>query len=225
MRNWHLILILLLMVNSWACGTESACQPDPRRLVQAAIASGQRRVVIPAGIYRLSPEPEASVHLAIRKARNLEIIADGVTFVCTRRTRALQLDQCENLTLQGLTIDYDPLTFTQGRVIAIAKDKGWIDVKVDAGYPRMLYTRIVVYDPKTRFQKRYVTVFPRICSSFSANFIPGWLVWGIAADKLNTSGYGRGQRRSVRIVRVSQVSAMSTIPQRAGGLDTCDTRL
>lgn len=132
-------------------GTQT--QGDLRALIQNAVVTRQSRLVIPPGVYRVSPQGNASVLIWISKARNLEIIADGVTMVCTRRMRAIQFDQCENVTLRGLTFDYDPLTFTQGKVVALAEDKGWFDVKLDAGYPQYLASRIVVCDPKTRFHK------------------------------------------------------------------------
>ena len=149
-------LILLLVGLCAVCGARSGSAADLRGLIRIAVANKQRRVVIPPGVYRMAPEAGSQVHLSISKARPLVSLRRGVTMVCTRRTRALQFDECENVTLQGLTIDYDPLTFTQGRVIGVGEDKSWIDVKVDAGYPRALYTRIEVYDPKTRFHKRYV---------------------------------------------------------------------
>lgn len=131
-----------------------ASQPELQALIGSAISAGQPRVVIPPGVYRVAPEAGSKTHLSVRAARNLEIVADGVTMICTRRTRAVMFDHCENVTLRGLTVDYDPLPFTQGRVIAVAEDQGWIDVKLDAGYPAQPYARLEVCDPRTHFRKR-----------------------------------------------------------------------
>ncbi|RYX84486.1 hypothetical protein EON83_10220 [bacterium] len=132
---------------------QAQTQGDLRALIGDAVKSGQARVVIPRGVYRVSPVGNAGALITISKARNLEIVADGVTMVCTKRMRAIQINQSENLTLRGLTVDYDPLTFTQGKVVKIAEDKGWMDVKIDAGYPQIAFDRIVICDPKTRFHK------------------------------------------------------------------------
>jgi len=121
--------------------------------IETAIKTKQRRLVIPAGTYRLAPPDHGPVHLVVDGAEDLELVADGVTFVCTRRTRAINLRACRNVTLRGLTIDYDPLTFTQGRVITVAEDKSWIDIRIDAGYPRMPWKRIDLIDPRTRYRK------------------------------------------------------------------------
>lgn len=122
--------------------------PDFRPLLQDAVHKGLPKVVIPPGTYHLPPGIE------VRDARNLTIIADGVTLVCTKLSRALSFSHCANVTLRGLTVDYDPLPFTQGEVTAIAPDLGSIDITLDAGYPREPYSRIDLCDPKTRYRKR-----------------------------------------------------------------------
>jgi hypothetical protein len=43
---------------------------------------------------------------------------------------------CTNVTLRGLAVDYDPLPFTQGKIIALATDKSWIEFEVAKGYPK-----------------------------------------------------------------------------------------
>jgi hypothetical protein len=126
---------------------------DLRQLIAQAASSGARQVLIPPGVYRGAPADGEKVHLTLRGVHDLDIMATGVTMACTRRTRAIAFDACRNVTLVGLTIDYDPLTFTQGRVVAAAPDDAWIDVKLDAGYPRQPWSRIDVVDPATRFRK------------------------------------------------------------------------
>jgi len=149
--TFALMALLCLSLPVLAAAAEP--KADIRALIKNAVAQGQARLVIPPGVYRIGPEENEGVIIMVRKARNLEIVADGVIMVCTKRMRALMFEQCENVTLRGLTLDYDPLTFTQGKVAAIAEDKGWLDVKIDEGYPHIRFDRIVVCDPKTRFHK------------------------------------------------------------------------
>lgn len=148
-----LAVVALLSITMPTQAAAPKSQPDLRALITNAVKSGQPRLVIPPGVYRIGPQRDEGSIIHIRNARNLEIIADGVTMVCTKRMRAIMLEESENVTLRGLTLDYDPLTFTQGKVVAMAEDKGWLDVKIDAGYPHILYDRIVICDPKTRFHK------------------------------------------------------------------------
>lgn len=111
-------------------------------------------MTIPPGVYRMAPTADDRIIIAIRRAHDLAIVADGVTIVCTRGTRALEFAGCSNVTLRGLTLIYDPPNFTQGRVEAVAPDLGWIDVRIDHGYPREAWSRVDVFDPATRHRRR-----------------------------------------------------------------------
>ena len=52
-------------------------------------------------------------------------------------------------------MDYDPLPFTQGKIIAIAPDKSSMDFEVAAGYPEnTLVERVQIYDPATSELRR-----------------------------------------------------------------------
>ncbi|MEK7949122.1 right-handed parallel beta-helix repeat-containing protein [Luteolibacter soli] len=127
---------------------------DFRPMVTEAITKGEKKIVIPAGTYRLAPVGGEKCVWSLHDLKDLEIIADGVTLISTKLTRALAIDACSGVTLRGLTVDYDPLPFTQGTVTAVAEDKSWIDVKLHAGYPRQPYSRIDVVDPATRYRKK-----------------------------------------------------------------------
>lgn len=155
MRQFFFRFVLTLLLFP-ACTTkaQTTAPPDFRPLVRAALQRGEKRITIAPGTYRLAPEAGQSVVWTLQKLRDVEIIADNVTLICTKLTRALEIRACQNLTLQGLTIDYDPLPFTQGTIIAAAPDQSWIDIQIHAGYPRQAYSRIDIVDPKTRFRKR-----------------------------------------------------------------------
>jgi len=46
----------------------------------------------------------------------------------------LEIENCVDVTLKGLTIDYDPLPFTQARIVDVDDKKNWT-VEVIEGYP------------------------------------------------------------------------------------------
>lgn len=142
---------LFIAWGSFACAAEL---PDFRPLVADALKRGEKRIVIPPGTYRLTPPDGGKTVWTLRNVRDVEIIADGVSLISTKLTRAVEIANCSKLDLCGLTVDYDPLPFTQGKVITVAEDKSWIDVKLDSGYPRQPYSRIDVVDLTTRFRKR-----------------------------------------------------------------------
>lgn len=116
--------------------------------IDRQIQAGTNRVVIPPGRYRVTPKNGA--HLRFQNLTNLEIIADGVEMICTETRQAIVFNQCRNLHLRGLTVDYDPLPMTEGRIVALAPDKRWVEFQIIAGYPEdNLVERIEIYDPAT----------------------------------------------------------------------------
>lgn len=149
-RRVRLSSPLAVLVSTIALLTCSQAE-DFRPAVAVALKQGEKRIVIPPGVYRLDPQAGGELW-NLSNLKDVEIVADGVTLVGTKLMRAISLFRCSGVTLRGLTIDYDPLPFTQGTVIA--DDPGFIDVKLHAGYPRKPYARIDVIDPKTRFRKK-----------------------------------------------------------------------
>jgi hypothetical protein len=106
---------------------------DLQGFIDAALAKGSRTIVLPPGRYRVAPRNREC--LALRDLRDVSIIGDGVEMICTETTRALSISNCVNVTVRGLSIDYDPLPFTQGRIIALSADKSVHDVELTEGYP------------------------------------------------------------------------------------------
>ncbi len=131
----------------------SELSEDLRALIAKELAAGNKRIVIPHGRYRV--QAERGSHLLFSNLTDVEIIADNVELVCTSTVRALSFDGCSNVTLRGLTVDYDPLPFTQGKIITMAPDKSWIDFELAEGYPdNTLREPVQIYNPATRTLRR-----------------------------------------------------------------------
>lgn len=118
-------------------------------LISRALADGQREIVIPPGRYRVAPQSRQ--HLLLRGVRDAVLVAEGVEMICTETTRAITIEDCENLTIRGLTIDYDPLPYTQGRITSISEDTARLEVEILAGYEDPLPTTgsVEIFDPST----------------------------------------------------------------------------
>ena len=151
-----ILLRSILPALAWAACFGAAAEGNPIQvMIDTAIREKVARVTIPPGTYRVAPSRtrpggHESPHLLIHGARNLEVAASGVRVVCTTMEEAVIIDDCSDLVLQGLTVDYDPLPFTQGRIIAMAEDYAWMDVAVDAGYPVLQQSRMqFIIDGKT----------------------------------------------------------------------------
>ena len=187
-------LLLVLLLPVYAAATPAAEGIfDLPAFVLEKLKAGEKRIVVPPGTYRSDPTSKAGVILPIQKAQDVEIVADDVTLICTRRTRALEFNDCQNVTLRGLTIDYDPLTFTQGKVIASAEDASWIDVQIDDGYPREAWARIDVVDPATRFRKRGMP-----------------FLWGTKAELVKPDVVRVGLKDIGKAARVGDLASLNT---------------
>ena len=126
---------------------------DLQGFVDAAMKAGAKRVVVPAGRYRVAPKNGR--HLVFKDLADVEIIADGVEMVCTQTVQAVGFERCRNVHLKGLTVDYDPLPYTEARITALAPDKSWVEFEVIDGYPEnSLEERIEIYDPATSELRR-----------------------------------------------------------------------
>ncbi|MDX1563848.1 MAG: right-handed parallel beta-helix repeat-containing protein [Phycisphaeraceae bacterium] len=146
--NGHLRLFILLglfgTLQAPGHGAENL-----RQLLAKELSAGKKRIIIPPGRYRLTPNNR--VHLDLSGLRDVRIDAEGVELVCTETTRAISITDCRNLTIRGLTVDYDPLPFTQGRIMAMAPDKKWIDFQIIKGYPEegVQPNKFEIFDPQT----------------------------------------------------------------------------
>ena len=148
------VLLITIQVAFFASPHLQAQAPDPAVDLQGYISyylnAGQTQVIVPAGQYYVTPQSKH--HLYFENIQNVDIIADGVEMVCTQTTRALSIINCSNFSIRGLTIDYDPLPFTQGRIISISADKRTHTVELTQGYPtsdKITGSKYQVYDPTT----------------------------------------------------------------------------
>lgn len=110
----------------------------------------QQRIVIPPGKYYLPVGGLAFNQLS----SGLTIEGHGVTLVSSTLDRAIQMTRCSGMTLRGLSIDYNPLPFTQGVVTQVNMPSGYIEVQLDEGYAdTTAFTRCGFNDPVTLKQK------------------------------------------------------------------------
>lgn len=144
-------LVICLLAAIPARGADAA--RDPQDLV--ALAKTQPaapQLTIPPGTYRLCDLPGAG--LQFRNWKDIGIVADGVTIVL-KPGQTISFAGCANVRLSGLSVDFDPVPWSQGTLTAINPADRAVSVKLDEGYPpledlperdSMLY---FVFDPAT----------------------------------------------------------------------------
>ena len=73
--------------------------------------------------------------IVLKQPSGVEINGNGAQLINTARTATLQISGASRLTIRDLTIDYDPLPFTQGTIASFDRAAREIIVNVDPGYP------------------------------------------------------------------------------------------
>lgn len=147
----------------WATATVGRAE-ESRFDLSAALAAlpvGQGGVLsLPPGEHRLPPEG-----WRLQGLRQVIIDGQGATLVATsRHAPALQITDCEGLTLRNFQIDYDPLPFTQGVVQKVDPATRVVEMRLHDGYPGLdavappqggVFTdaRLQVFDPKLEQHK------------------------------------------------------------------------
>lgn len=130
---------------------------DIETAIYEAYTAGRNEVTIPPGTYRVTPPAQhSSIHLYLTNMSGFTVNASGVTMLCSESCPSIRLDYCSNVIIRGITVDYDPLPFTQGTVTAIHTNDRDFDIALHDGYPlppegnQGLY----IYDKKTRHWKK-----------------------------------------------------------------------
>ncbi len=131
-----------------------------RDFINEKLSEGVKVIRIPAGTYRLKSENRQ--HLVFRNLKGVHIDARGVKLICLDTTRAVTIDKCEDFTLEGLWIDYEPLPFTQGKIVKISDDKTVTEVEIFDGYPDSKEVEITpvkyeIFNPQTRDRRAWDT--------------------------------------------------------------------
>ncbi len=110
---------------------------DIQKMIQDAYDAGEKEITIPRGAYRIWPQ-ETGGHINLFGMKDFTINAYGVTFVYqSTRKSGLVIKNSDNLTIRGLSSDFEPLIFMQYRVTKIAPDRSWLEFEMDRGYGRI----------------------------------------------------------------------------------------
>ena len=154
----------VLLLSAVRADPQAGTPPPPAisQQIAEAVAAGAHRVKIQPGVYRVLPAQPRQAHIVLAHLNGLEIDAAGVTLLCSNLSTAVEIRSCRDVTLRGLTIDYDPLPITQGTIVGFAPDRTWTDVRIHQGYPVPTLTAsncakgqgfFWIHDPATRLLK------------------------------------------------------------------------
>lgn len=120
---------LTLFTLSLLAGTLTAAPSELQREIAAGVSAGKKEIVLTQPEYRSSQTTE------LEKVDGVTIDGNGARLVMTDLKHAIRLSNCRNLTVKNLTVDYDPLPFTQGVITSVSPDFRVVEFTIDKGYP------------------------------------------------------------------------------------------
>jgi hypothetical protein len=131
------------------------------RQIQAAVDAGEKNIVIPKGHYRFAENSGGKYpsHIILpREQDGVTLDFQGSTLWFETSASGLVVPGWRNGTIRNVILDWDPLPFVQGTVVAMQPEAGTFDVRLDPGYENPVAElreetwrgRGIVFDPQTR---------------------------------------------------------------------------
>ncbi len=107
---------------------------DPLDAVRAALARGEKKVVLPKRLYLVKPK-DNGFYLRLKDLSDTVIDFSGSELRGLVNTGFFHLEDCTNVTIRNVELDYCDLPFTQARIVSADKD-GTQTLEIIDGYPR-----------------------------------------------------------------------------------------
>jgi parallel beta-helix repeat protein len=133
----------LFRVEDYGAQSDSRKDASPalRRAIAEAAKSGEPAVVqFGAGSYHIAPEPGQPFCATLQGVKNITVrgVPGRTKLILTQpRSGAFLVSQSDNVTIRDLIIDFDPLPYTQGHIVAVNRQEGTFDFDLQAGYPSL----------------------------------------------------------------------------------------
>jgi len=119
MQGWQVFGVVSLIISLWpwkALGGELSETAKLLALTQSPPSGSS--LTLPPGTYRLCDQPGKGITL--RGWEDKEIVADGVTLIL-KPGQSFTLENCRNIRVRGLTIDCDPLPWSEATLTTLTK--------------------------------------------------------------------------------------------------------
>jgi hypothetical protein len=129
--------------------------PAFARAIAELTRSGGGRLLVPPGVYTFAAE--AGPILWFAGLADVDIEAYGAAFVFRGLARPFRFENCRNVRLRGVTIDWARAPFSQGEIEAQAPDRKSADVVLDEATPMDGWTTVKAiggYDRETGLMTR-----------------------------------------------------------------------
>ena len=119
---------------------EDDYQAIERAVTYLVNAKGDAQLHFPRGKYDITPPADRESHcFTLTGCSNFAIVADGAEIVIHNPAKGfLRLQDCRQGVIQGFSIDYAPLPYTQGVITQVNSRDNTFEVKIEDGFPSPL---------------------------------------------------------------------------------------
>ena len=110
---------------------------DVQQLIDDAYARGEHELTLPRGAYRIWPREGQKGHTCFLGMENFTLNAYGVVFLYQdNHCDGIYGEGSSEISVNGLTSDYENLIFTQCKLVEIGPDRAYTVFEFDEGYGR-----------------------------------------------------------------------------------------
>jgi polygalacturonase len=130
--------------------------------IETCKSKQRTKLVFPSGTYDIyggqkNERGRSQPSLDINNVKNMTIEGNGSEFIGHDYSTMFHFTDCHNITINNLTVDWDPLPYTQGKVVKV--DKDYVDIEVVAPFTEQAGRRteaLLGYDMELhRMARRY----------------------------------------------------------------------
>lgn len=107
-----------------------------RKALAAAIKAKGAVLKFEPKVYRLKETKNSWFHFEIHNVRDLTIDGCGALLLSEPMNQMFSVKECRNVKIKNLSIDYDPLPYTQGTIESVDPGAGSLVFKVGEGFPK-----------------------------------------------------------------------------------------
>jgi hypothetical protein len=170
MGFFYILVLLTLLATPFAQAREQSNPADQsvgaatlQQAVEKAYKDGLGKFTLAPGTYRLQGVRDGRDCLNFSHMKNFEIDGTGATLIATTpNTGLLRFEECQNVTLRGITLTHDPVPFSEGSIQAIGDKGKSLIIRIAHGYPPdpndlqafPKNSTVKVFDGSTRERKR-----------------------------------------------------------------------
>jgi len=111
--------------------------PALRQLFEKASALNRPAKIVFArdAVYYMGKDKHPVRSMFLNRASDIVVEGNNALLILDPQSRPFEVYRSKNITIRNFRIDYSPLPYTQGRITKIDNPNGYLEFKVDEGYP------------------------------------------------------------------------------------------